>query len=792
MTAGHSSRFPALDESRSALLVRLRDSVTPILANNLLPHFTDHSVSHSDSLIELVTELTRPLSEGPKSLTMDELVVLYSACYLHDVGLQYERAYELGVIPDDEFSSPWSELSDDARRALLRRHHHRVSATLVQLSASAAPPLGLKLSEEYQPSLVAALCAAHGLPTNTDEYRCLTADRPNVRMDLLSALLRVADILDESRQRALRPKAETLALDVESLTHWWRHYYTRKVTFDTAANSIRLHFEFPSARLEEYARIIPELQLPVITEELDKHRRVFSKNSLAWHVAHQAGSEPYDTAEIMPEDVLVEMTKQLRKRLRQRADAQRAADLRAFEKAQPLLRRQVKELEAARETLSPADYLRRLYACARDRWQLGSKRAACMMVRFQFARDAGHLPPSERLEMAVELAEWLYEDGQELGAVEILRKAEDVAQEADSPLPMRLRFWRLIARCANAACDHTRAEAATKRAMELTGSDPESAQLYAERAEWQYLRGDHVELVGVPRTKEEQAVSSHTAAAMKPQTAAACLGSQVSATVRHTMARARSVATSQGTEVAIPLIENARSQLDAACLLDTTALDLAKAELLYLDGRAASALELMDHLCDVVRDTEFRDLESALLDDRTVIRFAELKPDADFYEQHDWRTLSGTTRWDASKVLEGLIAAEGNKHYDALPAFWGQLLRTHESFSWQGQRWAHERMARELLQIGYLNDAAWHAIAALDKELAAQIGKAALRARDAALVSALVTRVLSLSRPCLTDQCSALVRVARCQFVVHAVVDDKEVDDGETSQAFWCAARAAL
>jgi hypothetical protein len=49
-----------------------------------------------------------------------------------------------------------------------------------------------------------------------------------------------------------------------------------------------------------------------------------------------------------------------------------------------------------------------------------------------------------------------------------------------------------------------------------------------------------------------------------------------------------------------------------------------------------------------------------------------------------------------------------------------------------------------------------------------------------------------MPRPCLTDQCSALVRVARCQFVVHAVVDDKEVDDGETSQAFWCAARAAL
>ncbi|QOJ15961.1 MAG: hypothetical protein HRU75_05000 [Planctomycetia bacterium] len=34
-------------------------------------------------------------------------------------------------------------------------------------------------------------------------------------------------------------------------------------------------------------------------------------------------------------------------------------------------------------------------------------------------------------------------------------------------------------------------------------------------------------------------------------------------------------------------------------------------------------------------------------------------------------------------------------------------------------------------------------------------------------------------RFCLTDRCSVFVRVARCGFLLHAVVDDKEVDDGK-------------
>src|SRR5438046_98010 len=85
-------------EANRASLVRLRAAVAPILGNNLLPHFTDHSVAHSDSVAELVDHLGGPLQSGQQPLTDPELTILYSARYLHDIGMQYENAGDTEAI----------------------------------------------------------------------------------------------------------------------------------------------------------------------------------------------------------------------------------------------------------------------------------------------------------------------------------------------------------------------------------------------------------------------------------------------------------------------------------------------------------------------------------------------------------------------------------------------------------------------------------------------------------------------------------------------------------------------
>jgi hypothetical protein len=83
------------DEGSRATLTVLRERTAPILANNLLPHFTDHSVDHSDSVTRIIDNL---LENGTNTLTDQELFILYSACYLHDIGMQFEQAGETEVV----------------------------------------------------------------------------------------------------------------------------------------------------------------------------------------------------------------------------------------------------------------------------------------------------------------------------------------------------------------------------------------------------------------------------------------------------------------------------------------------------------------------------------------------------------------------------------------------------------------------------------------------------------------------------------------------------------------------
>ena len=54
----------------------LRAGVEPILANNLLPYFTAHDVSHCDRVTEVIDSLVEALQQTEHRLTDDELFVL--------------------------------------------------------------------------------------------------------------------------------------------------------------------------------------------------------------------------------------------------------------------------------------------------------------------------------------------------------------------------------------------------------------------------------------------------------------------------------------------------------------------------------------------------------------------------------------------------------------------------------------------------------------------------------------------------------------------------------------------
>jgi hypothetical protein len=491
------SRLPASppfkhlqDSTNRSLLIVLREKVAPILANNLLHHFTDHSVAHSDSLTQFVDQLAEPLQASDNPLSEQELVILYSACYLHDIGMQYENAGSTQAISRLALPQRWEDLSEDTRRVLLRQNHAEISAEMVMMSVrSEAPIVGLQLTSEYYPRYVAFLCEAHTLPTESARYQELTADGPNIRMTLLSGLLRLADILDLSRRRATREKARTLTLDIEAQVHWWRHHYTEEITIDQHQRAVCLWFDFPPEHLSEYSKVVPPLQMPWVEAEFTKHMPVFNRYGIGWTITFKVEQKPYSEAEVMPEAVLTEMLKQLSLQRRMEEERHRYAVVQQFAEAQPQIDRRLSEIEAQRGTLSSGDYLRELSRIATDLWALGGRRSAWMLLSSEFGRGAATLEPSERLEIGMTLATMMVDDDEAKRASLMIKGLLPLADQLPDGDTRKAAFWKLWAKCLTHVGLYNEAIKAIQRAAELTPDEEAREDLEAQLIELHFLHG---------------------------------------------------------------------------------------------------------------------------------------------------------------------------------------------------------------------------------------------------------------------------------------------------------------
>jgi len=483
------------DESRS-LIIQIRKAVEPILANNLLHHFTDHTVSHSDCLCHLIDKLIADLQDTDRPLSDDELVVLYSACYLHDVGMQYENAGQTRVVQQLNLSPTWEQISHEERQHLLRRHHHDISAELVEESVrTGAMPLGLQLTDAHHPAQIARLCAAHCVMPNTQRYAELTSQVPGMRMPLLTGLLRLADILDESRHRACREKAMTLRLDLESQTHWWRHYFTKDVEIDSEDKRITIWFEFPRELVDEYQRVVPHLQLPWIEHELDYHREAFNQAGIGWSLQTKTETGPYSKIEAMPDSVMTEMLKQLRQRRLQEEQRSRDVALRAFKEARPHIERRHAALRERKPTMPVDEYISELASLATDLWELGGRRSGWMSLSGEFERAYASLSVAKRVEIGTRLLRMLIDDDQPepargwAGRFDADVTQMETGEFGKAPGLEAVAEWYLQ------ICDYEEAVAAFGKAISCA-RDQDAARLAAQLREMHFLQGELEKAIG--------------------------------------------------------------------------------------------------------------------------------------------------------------------------------------------------------------------------------------------------------------------------------------------------------
>ena len=208
----------------------------------LLRYYTDHSVAHSDRIIENLSLLTEGLINNSQ-ITPTEVFILLASAYLHDIGMLDERfnACDLEQI---------------------RIHHHELTRKLVM---DGTVKLGLELVPNEIIYLIALVSEAHR-ETNLgeNEYDEFEYGGTTIRPRLLAALLRLADELDIDHRRVDLQKIKIMNIPVESVFHWYLCYYVAGVSIKNG--SIKISYQFPED-CKNYKEIVEPLIRGKIQEE---------------------------------------------------------------------------------------------------------------------------------------------------------------------------------------------------------------------------------------------------------------------------------------------------------------------------------------------------------------------------------------------------------------------------------------------------------------------------------------------------------------------------------------------
>jgi hypothetical protein len=207
-------------------IVLRQELETNILPLNQLPGYTDHGVKHARNIQESLGRLIP--NHIPEPLTAFEIFVLLCATLLHDVGMQLNRT------PDE----PADQIRSD---------HYIRSRDFVLKNNK-----GLGLSD-HEARIVAEVCRAHGMPNldHLDSTDPSIHGHGTVRMRLLSALLRLADILDLTAERAPTIVSENKALSPTSAPHWDIHQHISDVRIEESSWTIAIHVMLETGRSEE-------------------------------------------------------------------------------------------------------------------------------------------------------------------------------------------------------------------------------------------------------------------------------------------------------------------------------------------------------------------------------------------------------------------------------------------------------------------------------------------------------------------------------------------------------------
>ncbi len=226
------------------------DRATKIHQYSKSYYFTDHSIAHSNRIIDDLIHLFPFLFYNGKDenrLNDVEKFILFSGILLHDIGIQVVGKEKLKELIEKHELESLNDFNDISILDYVRKKHHLLSKIWILENVSDD---GIELPEAYcgekiLAKYVANVVESHGKDFEKDpEYTEITAyGNECIRMGLLCTLLSLGDALDCDQRRIDYKKLLTSDISLESKLHWMKHYYVDGIIL--TPNLIQIFYSFP-------------------------------------------------------------------------------------------------------------------------------------------------------------------------------------------------------------------------------------------------------------------------------------------------------------------------------------------------------------------------------------------------------------------------------------------------------------------------------------------------------------------------------------------------------------------
>lgn len=206
-----------------------------ILKNPRHSHYTDHTIAHSERILFVISKL---IEQTTVKLNDEEKLILISAVLLHDIGMQ---------APDHYIGATGFPLSEE-QLELIRRKHHEYSYKMIIDSVNnlTDATYNLGLSTVYDLVEYIAIVAKHHRKQDIGILGEDVVGNSVIRLQLLSALIRLGDCLDFDRRRVDIDRLLVFTnIPVESKFFWFCHYYISGEKIENG--KIELYLKLPKS-----------------------------------------------------------------------------------------------------------------------------------------------------------------------------------------------------------------------------------------------------------------------------------------------------------------------------------------------------------------------------------------------------------------------------------------------------------------------------------------------------------------------------------------------------------------